>query len=80
MTKTAMTLPTRLRRTRKSRGLTQAEAADELGLSRGYLARVERGEETLSSASEAWIRHWCECPRCEEPARFHVSLRGREEE
>ena len=36
--------PSPLRAARVALGLTQAEVAETLGVSRGYVARVERGE------------------------------------
>lgn len=36
-----------LRRQRQRRGLTQAEMADELGISRRYLVEIEQGKPSL---------------------------------
>ncbi|WP_435735874.1 helix-turn-helix domain-containing protein [Cellulosimicrobium sp. PMB13] len=36
-----------VRRTRRARGLTQAQLADELGISRQYLSELENGVENL---------------------------------
>jgi len=48
----------RLRDARLDRDLTQAEAAEQLGLSAGYYPRVERGEEQLSGAARRCAEYW----------------------
>jgi len=54
-------LPALLRATRRARGLTQAEAGEQLGLDRETVGRIERKEQVPSESTSRWIRHWCEC-------------------
>jgi transcriptional regulator with XRE-family HTH domain len=37
-----------IRRTRTGRAITQTQMADRLGLSQGYVSRLERGQKSLS--------------------------------
>lgn len=55
-----MTLATDLRETRLLRGLTQTQAAAELGVHKNTIARWERGELPMALRSQQHVKLWIE--------------------
>jgi DNA-binding transcriptional regulator YiaG len=53
------TLGERLKRRRQALGLSQIQAAEQLGLHQGYFSRLERGHAAPSPAARQRLEHWC---------------------
>jgi DNA-binding transcriptional regulator YiaG len=53
------TLGTRLKQRRQFLGLSQIQAAEQLGLHQGYFSRLERGHVTPSAAVRQRLETWC---------------------
>jgi hypothetical protein len=49
----------RLKRRRQALGLSQIQAAEQLGLHQGYFSRLERGHAAPSPAVRQRLEHWC---------------------
>lgn len=47
--------PKRLKKIRKSKGLTQKELADKIGINKSYVSRYEKGEHLPSLVIFEWI-------------------------
>jgi ribosome-binding protein aMBF1 (putative translation factor) len=52
-------LGARLKRRRQALGVSQIQAAEQLGLHQGYFSRLERGHVTPSPAVRQRLETWC---------------------